>query len=116
VTEGNHPPWPSYVSGYNRLIPRLVDLGLDVYAFDLPGHGGSPGKRGLVDVRKAVEVHLAARRGLQTNGHPLFLFGHSLGGLITAGSVIVDQCRVDGVILSSPALLIEAHENKAAAE
>jgi len=31
------------------------------------------------------------------------LFGHSLGGLITAGSVVQDPEGVDGVVLTSPA-------------
>jgi len=31
------------------------------------------------------------------------LFGHSLGGLITAGSLVQDQEGIDGVILTSPA-------------
>lgn len=35
--------------------------------------------------------------------------GHSLGGLVTATSVVLDPTRVTGVILSSPALLVSAN-------
>jgi alpha-beta hydrolase superfamily lysophospholipase len=55
-----------------------------------------------------VADHRAARRALAAPGKPLFLFGHSLGGLVTAASVAEDQGDVAGVVLSAPALLIAA--------
>ncbi|PAX08610.1 alpha/beta hydrolase [Sphingomonas lenta] len=98
-----------YVERYSRLIPRLTGVGFDVYAFDAPGHGRSPGRRGVVDVRELVARHLAARRELARGGGPLFLFGHSLGGLVTAASVAREPDGVAAVVLSGPALLIEAN-------
>lgn len=92
---------------YNRLIPRLLDMGVSVHAFDMWGHGHSPGVRGLVNIDQAVKDHLAARRLLQGQPLPVFLFGHSLGGLVTATSVVHNQLGVHGVILSAPALLYE---------
>lgn len=97
-----------YVKHYNGLIPHLTDAGFDVYAFDLHGHGRSPGARGVTDMRAAVADHRAARRALREDGHPLFLFGHSLGGLVTAVSVAEDASNVAGVVLSAPALLLSA--------
>lgn len=97
-----------YVKHYHQLIPRLNALGLDVYAFDLRGHGRSPGARGVADMNRAVADHLAARRILSAQPRPLFLLGHSLGGLVTAASVVSDQGGVAGVVLSAPALLIQA--------
>lgn len=97
-----------YVEHYHRLVPRLNALGFDVYAFDVRGHGRSPGARGVADMKKTVADHHAARRALSADGKPLFLYGHSLGGLITAASVADDHSGVAGVILSAPALLIEA--------
>lgn len=97
-----------YVQHYHGLIARLVELGFDVYAFDLRGHGRSPGARGVADMRAAVADHRAARDVLAATGKPLFLFGHSLGGLLTAASVAEDQRNVAGVVLSAPALLISA--------
>lgn len=98
-----------YVERYARLIPRIVELGLDVHAFDATGHGRSPGRRGVVDVRRLVDVHIAARHELTREGGPLFLFGHSLGGLVTAAGVAREPDGVAGVVLSGPALLIEAN-------
>jgi len=97
-----------YVEHYYGLIPKLNAIGFDVYAFDLRGHGRSSGPRGVADIGRAVEDHRAARRALAPNGKPIFLFGHSLGGLITAASVAGESNNVAGVVLSAPALLIEA--------
>lgn len=95
-----------YVAHYHQLVPKLNALGFNVYAFDLRGHGRSPGARGVTDMREAVTDHIAARRALA--GKPLFLFGHSLGGLVTAASAARDKSDVAGVILSAPALSISA--------
>lgn len=96
-----------YVERYSRLIPHLVGAGFDVHAFDMRGHGDSPGARGATDIEQAVQDHLAARRMLE-GSKPTFLFGHSLGGLVTAASVARDQRKVAGVVLSAPALLLTA--------
>ncbi|MFN7163232.1 MAG: lysophospholipase [Hyphomonas sp.] len=96
-----------YLERYHRLIPHLTALGLDVYAFDLEGHGRSDGARGVADMHRAVADHIAARAALGEDGAPLFLFGHSLGGLVTAASVARSPGGVAGVVLSAPALLVE---------
>jgi acylglycerol lipase len=97
-----------YVKWYSALIPRLLDIGVSVYAFDLEGHGRSPGRRALTDIERAVSDHLAARRKLAAQRLPIFLFGHSLGGIVTATSVL-QQPDVDGVILSSGALYVKSN-------
>mgnify|MGYP002777124224 FL=1 len=97
-----------YVDRYNGLVPRLQALGFNVYAFDMRGHGRSAGERGVADMREAVADHRAARRALRGLGKPLFLFGHSLGGLVTAVSVAEDPSDVSGVVLSAPALQLAA--------
>ncbi len=96
-----------YVTRYHRMVPRLVERGFAVHAFDYRGHGGSAGARGAVDVAAAVAQHRQARAALAGTG-PLLLFGHSLGGLVTAASVGADDADVAGVVLSAPALLLEA--------
>ncbi len=97
-----------YVAHYHQLVPKLNALGFNVYAFDLRGHGRSPGARGVTDMREAVADHIAARRALAAEDKPLFLFGHSLGGLLTAASAAQDKSNIAGVILSAPALSISA--------
>jgi acylglycerol lipase len=98
-----------YVDRYSALVPHLARLGVSVHAFDLRGHGRSPGRRALTDVDECVEDHLAARATLAAQPLPVFLLGHSLGGIITATSVLRDASHVAGVILSSPALLVSAN-------
>ena len=66
----------------------------------------------MVDLRHLVQDHLAARTALRGLGVPLFAFGHSMGGLITAASYLQDPRGVQGVVLSSPALLIGVNEPK----
>lgn len=71
---------------------------------DLMGHGRSPGARSIVDVISSVGDHIELRREAVKLGLPIFLYGHSLGGLITAGSVVNDATNICGVILTGPAL------------
>ena len=94
-----------YVWSHSQIIPKLNAKGFEVWALDLWGHGTSPGDRGMVNVQLAVEDHLQVRHQAAARGLPVFLFGHSLGGLITAASALRESLsRYNGVILSSPAL------------
>jgi acylglycerol lipase len=92
-----------YVHQYSELIPKLNELGFNVYGFDLPGHGYTTGVRGLVDLNQAVEMHLKARAAIPTD-LPLFLIGHSLGGLVTIGSIKKQQEGLAGAVVSSSAM------------
>jgi alpha-beta hydrolase superfamily lysophospholipase len=92
-----------YVWQYNQLIPKLVANGFNVYAIDLPGHGESIGERGLVDLNDALMHHLAARTAIEGD-LPTVLFGHSLGGLITAASLVANPTGVVAAVLSSSAM------------
>lgn len=99
-----------YIERYHGLIPALVAEGYSVYAYDHRGHGQSQGRRAVVDVETLVEDHLRARETLRAQPLPVFAFGHSLGGLVTAASVVRDPRGLSGVLLSSPALLIGREE------
>lgn len=96
-----------FVEQYDRFIPALLERGLDVYAFDLPGHGRSPGRRGTVDVLAAARIHRVAKNAVAAHG-PVLLFGHSLGGLITAHTMVSDPAGVVGTVLGSAALPLDA--------
>ena len=99
-----------YVTQYGALVPRLLELGVSVHAIDLEGHGRSAGRRGSTDVEAAVRQHLAARRTLAAQPLPIFLLGHSLGGIVTATSVVREPGGVAGVILSSPVLQVTTNK------
>ena len=92
-----------YVDHYDHLIPRLLQMGITVYAFDMRGMGRSPGERAETNVVEAVQDHLRARGVLEAQALPFYLYGHSLGGFVTASSVVTSQSGISGVILSSAA-------------
>lgn len=94
-----------YVHGYQRLIPHLLESGFEVWAMDLEGHGQAPGRRGSVDVVRAVADHAALRGRMLERGLPVLLFGHSLGGLVSAASVITAPEGVRGAVLTGPGFL-----------
>jgi pimeloyl-ACP methyl ester carboxylesterase len=93
-----------YVRQSSQLVPHLLERGITVYALDMWGNGRSPGARGATDIDDAVEDHLAARQRLRAQPLPLFLLGHSVGGLVTATSTLRDASGVRGMILVAPAL------------
>jgi acylglycerol lipase len=93
-----------YVNQGSRLIPHLLHRGVSVYAFDMWGSGRSPGTRGATAIDQAVVDHLAARRALRDGPLPVFVLGHSVGGLVTATSALRDQTRLGGMILLAPTL------------
>lgn len=86
---------------YGRLIRDLNDAGFAVYAFDWPGHGKSPGKRGHTSIEEAMEIIDGI---IEEIGEKPFLFGHSLGGLTVIRYAETRPAKIRGVIASSPAL------------
>ena len=70
---------------YQCLADAIEPLGLSLYAIDMRGHGRSPGRRGHVLEFESLLRDLDRLR-LETGGglgdRPLFLVGHSLGGLV----------------------------------
>ena len=93
-----------FVQDRSRFFPHLLARGVSVYGIDMPGCGRSPGNRGAVDPHVATRHHLTARALLADACVPVFLAGHSLGGLVTATSLLRDQSNVAGAILISSAL------------
>ena len=92
---------------YPNVVSYLVERGYAVYGFDQRGHGRSPGQRGHVDafadLREDVQAFLAMVSSAEP-GRPLFLMGHSLGGLIVLNYVLYHPEGLQGVIASGPAL------------
>ncbi len=103
--------YAEHLGRYEHLIGRLGSAGFTVYTYDQRGHGRSKGQRAVVDVHQLVDDHLKLRESLRGLKVPLFAFGHSAGGLITAASVLQDPRGLRGVILSSPALLVGENES-----
>jgi alpha-beta hydrolase superfamily lysophospholipase len=82
-----------------------------VYAADLRGHGRSGGPRCFVRTldRYLDDLDVLAddvRR--RQPGKPLFLFGHSLGGLIAVQWCVTRDPDLRGLVLSAPAIRLQA--------
>lgn len=92
---------------YERTGGLLAAAGIDVTAFDLRGSGGSGGRRGDVerwdDFLDDIGMMLADVRD-GADGHPVVLFGHSMGGLLVADYVQSGRPLPDLLALSAPAL------------
>jgi alpha-beta hydrolase superfamily lysophospholipase len=93
---------------YEHVAARMVEEGFALHALDHRGHGRSDGTRSLVELKKAVAdldrlVDTAAELRL-----PLFLLGHSMGGLIAAEYAIRHQRKLTGLALSAPLAALEA--------
>jgi alpha-beta hydrolase superfamily lysophospholipase len=92
---------------YMNVVNHLVPLGFTVYGFDHRGHGRSPGKRGHImgwnefreDVKQFIDMILQ-----EGGDKPLFLYGHSMGGLIVLDYVLHYPEALNGVIASGPVL------------
>jgi lysophospholipase len=71
---------------YESVADRLAAYGFSTFALDLRGHGLSDGRRGHVSrfevFLQDVDRFRRELHGLVDVGTPLFLLGHSMGGLI----------------------------------
>lgn len=91
---------------YDWFGEQLANAGFAVHAYDLRGHGRSDGPRARVrsfrehldDLAAFLELVRAESPG------PLFLLGHSMGGLVAALYVAVRRPAIHGLILSGPAV------------
>ena len=94
---------------YPYMASHLTTHGIAVYSYDHRGHGQSAGPRVYVDSFDEYVDDLAIVfrnvRG-QTGELPLFLMGHSLGGLIASLYVVERRSALHALILSSAALQI----------
>lgn len=93
---------------YVHVASRLNDGGYAVYAVDHWGHGRSDGTRANVDrfahVLADLDTVLTMARG-EHPGVPVFLLGHSLGGLIALDYVITHgESGLAGLVLSGAAV------------
>ncbi|MFQ5587865.1 MAG: alpha/beta hydrolase, partial [Nitrospiria bacterium] len=91
---------------YAELQDELAAAGFASLAYDQRGFGRSGGKRG--DVVDYVDYHTDLGVGLRLlretcPKRPVFLLGHSLGGLVAATYCIKNPDAVDALVLSSPA-------------
>ncbi|MBI2061394.1 MAG: lysophospholipase [Nitrospirae bacterium] len=94
---------------YKEFAHAMVRSNIEVFAMDLRGHGRTEGRRGCVDSLRTYGEDINAFLEFipkWIKGIPLFVLGHSLGGLIVSHWSLFQTGSHSprGVILSSPAL------------
>jgi len=92
---------------YEHVGEHFARAGIEAFAYDHRGNGGSGGPRGDIDrwstYHDDLEERLAAVRAA-SNGRPVVLYAHSMGGLIAAGYLLSDRPRPDLTVLTAPGL------------
>lgn len=92
---------------YDKLAQSLNSGGYAVASVDFPGHGKSGGRRGhiedFVDYQAPLlALTLALKR--EQPQCPVFILGHSLGGLIVSHMMLDHQELFSGIVLSAAAI------------
>ena len=91
---------------YAEFGRELASFRINTYALDLRGHGLSDGRRGHTDrfdlLLQDVDRFRREVEGCSEGELPLFLLGHSMGGLITARYIEEYESRFHGAIITSP--------------
>jgi alpha-beta hydrolase superfamily lysophospholipase len=108
-----------HIGRYDELAGDLNAVHWHVCGFDLRGHGASGGARGRIpredsllrDLARVIDEVREVREG------PVVLLGHSLGGVLASRFVVEGMHdigqppswyrRVDGLVMSSPALQVK---------
>lgn len=94
---------------YGGVARAFVAQNVRVYAYDQRGYGRSGGRRAYIDSFETylddLEHVLQVVRS-QGPDRPLFLFGHSMGGLVALKYVLDRAPSLHGLLLSAPALEI----------
>ncbi len=108
VVHGIH----EHLARYAHVGRRLAAAGFATYAADQPGHARTDGRRANVARMALIQadlrsfVHFAAQRH---RGRPVFMVGHSLGGLIALQfATACGAATLDGLVVSGPAVTATA--------
>jgi alpha-beta hydrolase superfamily lysophospholipase len=92
---------------YTNFVNHFTPLGYAIYGFDLPGHGRSEGEREFIqsfdDYTDTLSAYYKIVIGWQP-GKPIFLLGHSLGGLIACYYLLDYSDDFKGAIISAPGI------------
>jgi alpha-beta hydrolase superfamily lysophospholipase len=87
----------------NYFVPRQYAI----YSFDLRGHGHSPGLRGYINRWSELREDMAAFIELvhrEQPASPVFVLGHSIGGVIVLDYCLRNPGGISGVICSAPVI------------
>ena len=94
-----------YMNHVNFFVPK----GYAIYGLDHLGHGKSDGEQEVIerfsDYTDTLSIYYKMVKAWQP-GKPIFIMGHSMGGLITCYYLLDHQEDFKGAILSAPAVKV----------
>ncbi|MGH3752091.1 MAG: lysophospholipase [Pseudonocardiaceae bacterium] len=96
---------------YAHVGGRLAGAGFAAYAADHRGHGRSDGQRANLERMALIVADLGSFVRFAAERHgglPVFMVGHSLGGLIALHYATEPGTALDGLVLSAPAVEVLA--------
>ena len=105
-----------HTARYAHVGKAMTDTGYALVGFDLRGHGKSGGSRGhtpsldsyMQDIHQFFKFLVERYPDI-----PHFLYGHSLGGLLSLAYAVQYRAGLRGVIVTGPALRSSLQEQKA---
>ena len=92
---------------YDAIGNYFIENRFAMESIDLPGHGKSSGKRGHIDKFSdfiSAANHLLSLISKKYPNKPIFLLGHSMGGLISTLLLFDKQHLFSGALLSGAAI------------
>jgi acylglycerol lipase len=108
----------SHSGYYHNFALQLTNINYEVYAIDLRGRGRSEGERYYIPDYQNILSDIDQLVGIAKGAHPLipvFLFGHSAGGVFASVYAVQHQGKLGGLIcesfafhLPAPALALSA--------
>jgi alpha-beta hydrolase superfamily lysophospholipase len=102
---GEHSGW------YMNVVNHFIPLGYAAYSYDHLGHGKSEGEREVINRFEDFTEPLTTYYNMVKNwqlGKPIFILGHSLGGLIACYYLLDNQDKFRGAVISAALVKVSA--------
>ena len=105
-----------HIRRYSHWAGKFNSIGCVFTGVDLPGHGKSDGKRGVLNSYKLTDEMITMQISEFRKtfpGIPVFLYGHSMGGTIALHYILKNNPSIKGAIITSPWLHLSFQPSKA---
>jgi len=99
-----------HIQRYDHVAKALNDIDLNVFGFDMRGHGKSTGMQGYINqFADYLSDAMAVIDFIQKEGNSIdYILAHSMGGLLLASLLIEKKIQPKAVVFSSPMLMPDA--------
>lgn len=94
-----------HINRYKHWAAKFKSSGFGFLGVDLPGHGQSEGRRGIIKnyslTDEMIDILLTTCKRTFP-GCPIYLYGHSLGGGLVLDYLVRKNPKIKGAIVTSP--------------